>query len=212
MPNQSKHTPEFRLVLAFDPEAPRDAVEAARACSHVWPRGAAPVAVDEIELIAFEDDEADTKSVSPSQARRSAKPVLVILGRTGGDAHAIKAADVLRRTGTPAVFLVDPERLADPTDRLIGRVLARDGVPALPWSSAPEEIAAAMASLIARQPAIERLNQEARLHAVSSRRMQAEIEELHRELKEAARMQTEFVQRPLTEIEGLGLGVVGVPR
>jgi sigma-B regulation protein RsbU (phosphoserine phosphatase) len=137
----------------------------------------------------------------PSQA------VLALASTEEDERDLYRLMDAMRRSITPGVILI--------RDELLGRFDARGaremGVVVLGWQTPIEEIARSLWALLGRQPIVDAMSREVRLAQLSQRSIAGELDKLHKELHEAARMQRQFVQRAVPFIPDLNVGVIFRP-
>lgn len=143
----------------------------------------------------------------PGQRSLPSQVVLALASTREDERDLFRLLDALRRSITPAVLLVHDE-VAEHVDTHSAREM---GVVVLPWSTPANELARALSTLLARQPIVDAMSREVRLAQLSQRSIAGELDKLHKELHEAARMQHQFVQRAVPFIPDLNIGVVFRP-
>ena len=115
----------------------------------------------------------------------------------------------------PGVVLApDPCASTSETDDEVWRCVSAavgDGLAALPSGIEPGRAALAVHSMLRRQPAVDRVREDLDVARAACRGLRHELNTLHDELRHAARLQHELVDRVDRDIPGLSVGVVNRP-
>jgi sigma-B regulation protein RsbU (phosphoserine phosphatase) len=204
MPGARGSEPRLTVVSGLTPELARarwlDPLLAA------WPGGDLPEG-----RIAAEDslskELAPHDPCEPGHRALESQAVLVVVSRKGSEGGLHRLIDALRRSITPAVFVVEPGG-----EEVFDVDAAREmGFSVVPSFTEPASLARMVDTLLGRQPLVDALSREVRLAQLSQRSIAGELDKLHKELHEAARMQQQFVQRGVPFIPGINVGVVFRP-
>jgi sigma-B regulation protein RsbU (phosphoserine phosphatase) len=126
-----------------------------------------------------------------------------------GTPKVTQLVDLLDRARVPTVFVAPDGQTAR---KLLGTCdLEERGLVVLTGKNAPERAAHVLQGLAIRQPLVDRLADEARVGLRAQANVQAQLEHVEAELREAARVQQNFAHRPLPDVPGLDVGVVYRP-
>jgi sigma-B regulation protein RsbU (phosphoserine phosphatase) len=143
----------------------------------------------------------------PGHRSLPSQVVLALAGAEQDEGDVYRLLDAMRRSITPGVLLVREE-----VARSIRTEDAREmGVIVAPWKTPLPALASMLWTLIRRQPVVDALSREVRLAHLSQRSIAGELDKMHKELHEAARMQRQFVQRGVPYIPGLNVGAIFRP-
>ncbi len=132
----------------------------------------------------------------------------VLVCAAEGAEGVVRLAHQLDEARVAAVFVTEHEGVAE---RLEREAELSDRGFAIVAGHDPTRVAATLLGAMGRQPLIERLVTEAGQGQRAQGRVQAELDALETELREAARVQQNFAHRPVPEIAGLEVGVVYRP-
>ncbi len=204
MPALSGSEPRLTVVSGLDAETAESRY--LTPILESWPEDEVP----EGRISGFESLNAELSPHDPCEpGHRSlaSQAVLAVITPEVSESSVHRLMDALRRSITPAVFLIDSasEGVIEPSEA------SEMGVVVLPYSTGSSELARTLDVLLARQPLIEEMSREVRLAQLSQRSIAGELDKLHKELHEAARMQQQFVQRGVPYLPGLNVGVVFRP-
>ncbi len=132
----------------------------------------------------------------------------VMVCASDGAEGVVRLAHQLDEARIPAVFVAEHEACVDALDRAAELTELGFGIVA---GHDPTRAAATLLGAMGRQPLIDRLVKEAGQGHRAQGRVQAELDALETELREAARVQQNFAHRPVPEIPGLEVGVIYRP-
>jgi len=171
-----------------------------------WPAGHVP----EGRIVSYDTLCKELSPHDPTEPGHRAlerQGVVAVASPSTDESSLHRLLDAVRRSITPAVFVLHDD-LAAAFDVDAAHEM---GVVILPWGTPHAEIARTLEVLLERQPLVDALSREVRLAQLTQRSIAGELDKLHKELHEAARMQQQFVQRGVPYIPGLNVGVVFRP-
>jgi len=154
-------------------------------------------------------------AVTAPESETPPHAVVVRADRCARPALLRRVVHALMDRSTPAVVLApDPGAIASETEEAVWRCVtaaAGDGLAALPGGIEPGRAALAVHSMLRRQPAVERVREDLELARAAGRGLRHELNTLHDELRRAAKLQRDLVDRVDRDIPGLSVGVVNRP-
>lgn len=179
-----------------------------------WPRHVEAPNLSRVGLYELKDHLAaggmDARPTARARPAATADAVLVIAGPSVTASQVHQFADGLDRSLCPAIIVLDGRSEHD-FARLAKRGLTGLGVPVESDRVSPGHLASALVGMMQRQPALDRLAEDMAMSQLTESRLHIEMERVHHELLEAARLQHEFVRCAAPYTPGVEFGVVYRP-